>query len=145
MSTEETLKPKESGFQSSEKTKTPKTPSKKNTATKEKHLNTKKNIGDFFSFRKLISITIIKILYAVGIIPIIIVGICYMRGAREAFEYGLKYGWKYADHEEIVIGIAIGIAIILLGNILWRVLCEGWIVFFNIHNQLDSLKKDNSK
>ena len=93
-----------------------------------------KAIKDYFSFHKLISINIIKILYVIGIISIIIEGILYM---SDEIDYMIKYGWKYGDPDTI----AIGFGIIFLGNILWRVLCEGWIVFFKIHDQLDSIEK----
>lgn len=37
-------------------------------------------------------------------------------------------------------GILWGIAIIVLGNLLWRVFCEGLILLFNIHDILDSIE-----
>jgi hypothetical protein len=32
--------------------------------------------------------------------------------------------------------IAIGVGAVIIGNLVWRVLCEIWIVLFNIHNML---------
>jgi hypothetical protein len=41
-----------------------------------------------------------------------------------------QLGWYY---------VAGGVGILLVGNLVWRVFCEIWIVLFNIHARLVSL------
>jgi hypothetical protein len=40
--------------------------------------------------------------------------------------------------------IAIGAGVAILGNLVWRVLCEIWIVLFNIHNLLGSIERETT-
>jgi len=40
-------------------------------------------------------------------------------------------GWRY---------VALGAAILVVGNIVWRVACELWVVLFGIHDELVSLR-----
>ena len=84
----------------------------------------KETVGsEFFSFRKMVSTTMIKILYVLGSIGLIIYGIVIMANGYD-------------------VEILIGIAVILLGNLLWRILCEGWILLFSIHDVLGSIEKE---
>lgn len=83
--------------------------------------NLEKDEG-FFSFRKMISIVLIQIIYAFGMVAITIYGIKYFADAYKA--------------EKLI-----GLAIIVLGNLLWRILCEGWILLFRIHEVLCSIEK----
>ncbi len=36
----------------------------------------------------------------------------------------------------------IAVAALTLGNLLWRVLCETWILLFSMHEQLTSIKRE---
>ena len=38
--------------------------------------------------------------------------------------------------------IALGVGVVIVGNLVWRVLCEIWIVLFNIHNMLGSIESE---
>ena len=40
-------------------------------------------------------------------------------------------GWRY---------VAAGVAMVILGNIVWRVFCELWVVLFGIHSELVSIR-----
>ena len=75
---------------------------------------------DFLEFRKMISIQIIKILYVVGAVAITIGGIVM-----------LFVGDNLA---------LLGIGVLIIGNLLWRVICEGWIIVFSIHDILSSIE-----
>jgi hypothetical protein len=96
------------------------------------------SFNDFFSFRKFISLTFIQIIYVLGAIAITIAGFVSLYKASEA-----RYGAE-------MLALS-GLGIIILGNILWRVICEAWILFFrlassvsNIENQLKSTTKSFS-
>jgi len=85
-------------------------------------IKNKEKLG-FFSFRTLITPDIIKILYVLGFIALTIVGFVMMVNYYETYE------------------LFIGLGVILVGNILWRLLCEGIILMFNVHEILDSIEK----
>lgn len=83
----------------------------------------------FFSFQKMISVTLIKILYALGMIIIIIGGIVMIAQGSDTYRNG----------DALVIG---GIALIIFGNIFWRIICEGWIIIFSLHETTASILKE---
>lgn len=77
-------------------------------------------MGDFFSFKRLITTQIIGAIYVIGLIAITIGGIVAMfSGSTEA--------------------IAGGIMAITIGNVVWRLVCESAIVLFNMHDKLADL------
>jgi len=81
----------------------------------------------FFSFRTMITPAIIKGLYVLGAIALIIVGIVILYG---------KFLMVNSDYE-----LFIGLGIIVLGNILWRLICEGTILMFSVHEILGSIER----
>jgi len=85
--------------------------------------------GGFFSFQKMISGILIKILYVIGIIAITIGGILMIAKGSD-----MRYGGG-----GIILG---GLALIILGNLLWRIICEGWIVIFSMHEGIVSILKE---
>jgi hypothetical protein len=80
-------------------------------------------IGEFFSFKRMVSFGLIKLLYVLGIIGILVYGINQITENK----------WL------------MGISIILLGNLIWRLFCEIWILAFSIHNTLVSIDKGLKK
>lgn len=83
--------------------------------------------GGFFSFRRMISSTLIQILYVLGAIGITIAGVIPILWALAAREWG---------------GLLWGGGILILGNLLWRVLCELGIVVFSIHENTTVLRNE---
>jgi len=81
-----------------------------------------KDIGGFFSFRFMISTQLIKLIYVLGILALIVLGWNYINKGYEEFQL---IGW----------------GIIILGNLVWRIVCEGWILLFSIHDILGSIEK----
>jgi len=90
--------------------------------------------GGYFSFQYMVSGGLIKILYVLGILFITIAGIVVIvkgttmyvgRGANETMLYGA--------------------AVVILGNLIWRIFCEIWIIIFSLHETtvsiLDELKR----
>lgn len=83
---------------------------------------------DFLVFRKLISPEIIKVLYAVGAMLISVVGILAIAAPS------LRPDYFQGANPSLV-----GVAVLIVGNVLWRMLCEGIILFFSMHEVLVSL------
>ena len=85
--------------------------------------------GGYFSFRTMISPKIIKVLHAIGLAAIIIIGVVLT-------SQGLDYYRTY---------LGIGLALLILGPFVWRIFCEAWILAFSIHEVLVSIetKLDN--
>jgi hypothetical protein len=75
-------------------------------------------IGSFFSFRTMISPALIKIIYGLGAVGLIFSGI-----------------ERYIEKEEMQ-----GLFIIFIGNLLWRIICEGVILLFSVHEILSSIE-----
>jgi len=73
----------------------------------------------FFTFRLMVSSLIIKILYVVGVLSII----------------------GYAVYQIIEQSIWIGLATLFVGNLAWRLVCEGAIAIFSIHDVLVSIER----
>jgi len=92
----------------------------------------------YFSFQKLITPRFVKFIYAVGLLALtaggIGLGVWAGMGLRSA-TLPTRMGVYY---------IAIGAGVAILGNLVWRVLCEIWIVLFNIHNLLGSIERETT-
>ena len=84
----------------------------------------------YFSFQKLITPRFVKFIYAVGLLAITAGGIAL------AIWAGLGLRSRTLPTRMGIYYIAIGGGAAIVGNLVWRVLCEIWIVLFNIHNQL---------
>lgn len=68
---------------------------------------------EFFSFRKMVSATILKFVYVMGLIAITVGGIA------KVFSEPLN-----------------AIGIIVIGNLFWRIFCESLILLFSIQQEL---------
>jgi DNA-directed RNA polymerase subunit RPC12/RpoP len=82
----------------------------------------------FFSFRTMVSRILIQIIYILGALGLSIYGIIIIGQATQQ-EYGS--GGK----------IVTGLCILTLGNLIWRIICEAWILLFNIHDVLVSIER----
>jgi len=76
-------------------------------------------LADFISFQTFVSSFMIQFVYAIGVVFITISGIIYMKS-----------------------NVLIALLAIVVGNILWRLICEACIVLFQIHNSLVSIEKE---
>jgi len=81
----------------------------------------------FLSFRTMVSGAIIKVLYAVVAAAITIAGIMMIvSGLQE---------------DRLLEGAGAGLALLVVGNLLWRLICEGLILLFSIHEVLVSIER----
>jgi Domain of unknown function (DUF4282) len=90
----------------------------------------------YFSFQKLITPRFVKFIYVLGLIAITAGGIGLATWA------GLGLRSATLPNRMGVYYIAIGAGLVIVGNLVWRVLCEIWIVLFNIHNLLGSIERE---
>lgn len=75
--------------------------------------------GGFLSFRKMVSVELIRGLYILGAMGVTAFGVTVILG-------GQFFG---------------GLLVILVGNILWRLICEAGILLFSIHETLISIDR----
>ena len=90
-------------------------------------------MSDYFSFQKCITSPFVKTVYFLGFLALTVGGIGLAGwAAMRLFEANIprELGWYY---------VAGGVGILLVGNLVWRVFCEIWIVLFNIYARLVSL------
>ncbi len=87
--------------------------------------------NSFLSFDKMISQSLIKFIYVLGAIFITLFGVLRL--------FGIIPGIGGA-----FVGILTGLVVIIFGNLMWRVTCEIWILFFSMHDKLVKIE-DNTK
>ncbi len=87
-------------------------------------------IGDLFQFDRFIAPMLIKIVYWIGLVFIVLGTLAYMFGMSMMSSYG--YGGGGAGVGTILFGLIGGAAWVLI----WRILCEVWIVIFSINDRL---------
>lgn len=89
------------------------------------------NWGDFLSFKTMITLKVIQIMY------VIIAAIITIGGLVTMFSGGSGRGYGYSSF--MPGGFMGGLLIIIFGNILWRIWCELIIVFFRINKSLSNI------
>jgi len=88
--------------------------------------------GGYFSFRTMVTPIIVKWVYVIGMIAITIGGLVTMFGGRGSSYYGYySSGGNFWT----------GLLIIVVGNLIWRVVCESIILLFSIHEILASIER----
>ncbi|UVT16320.1 MAG: DUF4282 domain-containing protein [Nitrospira sp.] len=86
--------------------------------------------GGYFAFRELVTPHLIKVVYIVGACFITAAGVISilspetLSGGYEADPILTRFG---------------GIMVLLVGNLVWRMMCEGAILLFSLHEILVSL------
>lgn len=88
-------------------------------------------VSDFVGFEKMIAVTVVKVLYWFGLAAIIIGGIVSIFGSFSTMGYSFSMG--LGQFLLTLIGIAVAF-------ILWRVLCELYIVVFSMHDRLGEIR-----
>ncbi len=83
-------------------------------------------MGDFLTFRRMITPIIIQIVFWIGIIGILVLGILIIvDGVRDESDVG-----------EVIIGVLF----LIIGPLIWRVFCEILILTFRIIETLADLR-----
>ena len=85
--------------------------------------------AEYFAFRELVTPQLIKVVYLVGACFITAAGILSIVSPDTLDEY---------EAGPIVTRLG-GIAVLLIGNLVWRMMCEGAILLFSLHELLVSI------
>lgn len=97
----------------------------------------RRRLHDFLEFRTLVSVTTVKVLWVCGVVVI---------GCFAAFWFitGLFLIAKEQPLAGLLpMGIALGV--LLVGNLVWRLMCEWAIVFFKILDELVALSNNQAR
>jgi len=87
-------------------------------------------MAGYFSFERMISKTVVKVIYFLGFLILSSLSISLMvwAGLRlNNANIGREPGWRYVIY---------GVAALIFGNLAWRVICEFWMVLFSINDHL---------
>ena len=91
-------------------------------------------MGAYFSFERMITTTFVKVVYFLGFLAITAGGVALAVWAGMQLNdarIDRVLGWKY---------VAAGVGLVVIGNVVWRVFCELWVVLFEIHAELVSVR-----
>jgi Domain of unknown function (DUF4282) len=91
-------------------------------------------MAGYFSFRKVITTYFVRTIYALGFILLTFAGIGLAAWA------GLRLNAETIPTRTGVYFIAAGAGIALIGNLAWRMICEVWLLLFNMHTLLASIE-----
>lgn len=84
-------------------------------------------LASFFNFDKFIAPMLIKIVYWLGIVGIVLGALVSMAGGLQMMSYSPATALG---------GILIAVIGAAVGLLVWRVVCELWIVIFSINDRL---------
>ena len=88
----------------------------------------------YFSFERMITPAFVKVVYFLGFLALTAGGVALAVWAGMQLNdatISRELGWRY---------VAAGVGAVVLGNIVWRVFCELWVVLFGIHSELISVR-----
>jgi hypothetical protein len=92
-------------------------------------------MSNYFSFDRFITKPFVKALYFTGFIILTAGGLALATWAGMRLHdasISRLLGWRY---------VALGIGTVVVGNLLWRICCEFWIVLFNMHARLVAIDR----
>lgn len=93
------------------------------------------NLSSLLSFDKLLSSTLIRIVYFLGLAGGVIAGLAELFAGLTMMRYSFTSGAGL---------ILLALLGTVLGLLLWRVICESLIVLFAIHDRLGEIR-DNTR
>ncbi|MFN4314021.1 MAG: DUF4282 domain-containing protein [Chitinophagaceae bacterium] len=99
-------------------------------------VNEQFSMGDFFSFKSMITLRIIQVVY------ILVAALITLGGLMIMFK-GEERG--YRDVSLMPGGFMGGLLVLIFGNLIWRIWCELLVVFFTINRSLNSIEKNTRK
>ena len=90
---------------------------------------------DFFSFRRMIALQLIQVIYIIVAILITISALAIM----------FKGESSYYDRSVLPGGFFSGFLLLIFGNVFWRLWCEFMIVIFRINSTLNNIDETTRK
>jgi hypothetical protein len=92
-------------------------------------------MASYFSFKKMITGYFVKIVYMLGFLALTLGGIALAVWAG----LGLQAGTL--PQQTAINYIAIGVGAVLVGNLAWRMVCEFWLLLFNMQSLVASIER----
>lgn len=89
----------------------------------------KRKSESLFNFNRMITPQIIKIVFILGFIAIALFGLTVMATGFTPYEATTPF-------------IFMGLGIIVIGGLLWRMFCETIIIFFKMHETLEDIRRN---
>lgn len=93
-------------------------------------------MAGYFSFRKVITTHLVRTIYALGFIVLTVAGLSLAAWAAQRLNAAAM------PTRTALYVIAGGAGIVLVGNLAWRMLCEFWLLLFNMHALLVSIESE---
>jgi len=93
-------------------------------------------VAGYFSFRKVITTYLVRTLYALGFILLTFGGIGLAVWAIQRLNAATM------PTRTAIYFIAAGVGVALVGNLGWRMICEFWLLLFNMHALLVSIERE---
>ncbi|MFP4500985.1 MAG: DUF4282 domain-containing protein [Candidatus Hydrogenedentota bacterium] len=94
-------------------------------------------MSDFFAFRKMITPTIIQIVFMLWVLGCIIAGVALIISAAGVTSAGLVPGAP----DQSIAQIVGGILVLVVGPLVGRIYCELMIVLFMVNEHLAAIRK----
>ena len=81
-------------------------------------------ISGFFSFRTMVSLSLVKIIYIFGFVGITISAFVMLAAGITRLGFPTFMG---------------SLALLIIGNLAWRLICESWALFFSMHESVEKI------
>jgi hypothetical protein len=94
------------------------------------------DLNDFIAFKHFISRALIIIVYVIGVLFITVGSFLMMIPKRDSL-FGSTFSYGNTSGSQIFLGL-LGI---LVGNLIWRIICEAGIVIFSMQDDLTKIRK----
>ena len=91
------------------------------------------DLGDHFAFRSMITPFMIRVLYVLGSLVILGIGI---------YEIGNQIRRLHTSPDVAVVSLLLTLPAIPIALILFRMVCEFLILFFRIHESLEAVRRN---
>ena len=104
------------------------------------------NFMDFLQFKRMITLQVIPILYALVAIIITLGALAMMFSGNGRSDFGGGYGGYNSSPVSFMPGGFFGgLIFLVVGNIIWRMWCEFILVLFRINRNLKDVEKNTRK
>jgi len=102
-------------------------------------------MAGYFSFHRLVSTSIIKATYVIGTVLITFWGLGAIGFGIASLAQPDVLELRMLVLGQPVAAVVTGAITLVFGNLLWRLLCEGWILLFSMHELLAAIAHGSSQ
>lgn len=99
------------------------------------------NAARFFSFRYLVTVNLMKVIYFIGMAIITLFGLFTIFSGFVALSQGQSGMFGSAVVAAGFWSMIGGGLWLVFGNLFWRIACETWVVLFSMHEIMGSIEK----